>query len=124
MASKRIGSTSKRGSWARNCKIVMVERKGRDVLNPKSVRWFESFEEFNIEPSNGDFLYTVQLGDRIDRLAMKFYGSVQLWWVIAQANSIDEPAIGLHPGENIMIPSPSMVDLRVTGLSQSKMLGL
>ncbi len=43
--------------------------------------------------------------DRYDRLADKFYGDPEMWWVIAWFNK--KPAeFLLKPGDKIVIPSP------------------
>lgn len=48
-------------------------------------------------------LYLVGVGDRIDRLAYRFYGDESLWWVIADANDglLSDP---LTPGTLLRIP--------------------
>lgn len=54
--------------------------------------------------------YLVVDGDRLDRLAEHFYGSADLWWVIADANSdvlLPDP---LTPG--IVLVIPSAADIR------------
>ena len=124
MSKNRIGQQNRRGSWARRAKIVEVQRKGQDVLNPVEVRWFEIFEAPEIPQTNGDILYTVQDGDRIDKLSNQYYGTVALWWVIALANGIDEPVTGLQSGTNIIIPSPATVDAQIAGVRQSVQRGL
>jgi nucleoid-associated protein YgaU len=124
MSKSRLGRPTRRGSWARRAKIVEVERKGRDVLNPTQVRWFDLFEALEIVPQNGDILYTVQDGDRLDKLANRFYGTVALWWVIALANDIDEPVVGLLSGTDIIIPAPAYVDTEIAGVRQSVQRGL
>lgn len=48
--------------------------------------------------------YLVAEGDRIDRLADRFYGDPELWWVIADANPdvlLPDP---LAPGVVLRIP--------------------
>ena len=124
MSKVKLGQGTKGSSWVRRCKLVEHEMKGRDVLNPVGVRWYETFEAPEIEPNRGDVTYTVQLGDRIDKLAFAFYGDVSLWWVIALANQMDEPAIDLHAGIQITIPSPSYVTGQIAGRRQSLQRGL
>lgn len=48
--------------------------------------------------------YTWQLGDRLDKLASRFYGDDEYWWVIALANGIDYP-LGIQPGTTLLIPT-------------------
>jgi nucleoid-associated protein YgaU len=44
-----------------------------------------------ILPKSGHILHQVIAGDRLDRLAQRYYGDGRLWWVIAQAN----PEVGV-----------------------------
>tara|TARA_R110000851_G_scaffold219971_1_gene372701 strand:- start:230 stop:535 length:306 start_codon:yes stop_codon:yes gene_type:complete len=41
-----------------------------------------------IPKSNGDIYVITQPGDRLDSLANRFYGDVNLWWYIAKANNL------------------------------------
>lgn len=56
-----------------------------------------------------DISYQVQGGDRIDRLANRFYGDSVLWWVIAAANGFEIIPTALNDGAFIRIPSPRFV---------------
>lgn len=56
-----------------------------------------------------DLSYQVQGGDRIDRLATKFYGDPELWWVIAAANGLEILPTELNEGEFIRIPASRFV---------------
>jgi nucleoid-associated protein YgaU len=47
--------------------------------------------------------HTWQPGDRLDRLANKYYNDDLYWWVIAMANAISYP-LGIVPGTIIRIP--------------------
>jgi hypothetical protein len=51
-----------------------------------------------------DYVITV-LGDRLDLLALDFYGDVTLWWIIASANSLSGDSLYLEPGQQIRIPA-------------------
>ncbi|OGR31600.1 MAG: hypothetical protein A2139_11430 [Desulfobacca sp. RBG_16_60_12] len=48
--------------------------------------------------------HTWQFGDRLDKLANRFYGDDEYWWVIAMANGISYP-LGIQPGTVIKIPA-------------------
>jgi hypothetical protein len=52
----------------------------------------------------------VRLGDRLDNMAVAFYGDPDLWWVIAdfQPNPVMEPLF-LEPGRELIVPSYSYV---------------
>ena len=63
----------------------------------------------------GDIDYVVQMNDRCDSLAFRFYSDVLLWWVIAARNDIDDPVVALHGGERIVIPDPGYVKEELVG---------
>lgn len=50
-------------------------------------------------------LYVVRRGDQWDLLAWKAYGDESLWWIIADANGVDDPLQELVPGTTLVIPS-------------------
>jgi nucleoid-associated protein YgaU len=43
------------------------------------------------------------LGDRMDKLASKYYGDDEYWWVIALVNKINYP-LGVQPGTVLKFP--------------------
>lgn len=67
------------------------------------------YYETNVYPSipvvQGDNYVITTLGDRLDLLALDFYGDMDLWRVIATANSL--PGDSLYPpvGAQIRIPT-------------------
>ena len=58
-----------------------------------------------------DLKYQVKRGlqERIDKLAVRFYGDSRLWWVIAVANDMEVVPTDLNEGDIITIPSPRYV---------------
>ena len=61
-------------------------------------------------PVRGDDLrYTVDRNDRIDRLADRFYGTADLWWIIALANEMRLLPNELNEGDTIRVPSARRV---------------
>lgn len=50
------------------------------------------------------FEHTWQAGDRIDKLASRYLGDDEYWWVIALVNNIGYP-LGIVPGTVIRIPT-------------------
>ena len=87
----------------------MKRKAPQDILNPVDIRWWGMYENPDFPKLDSDIDYTVQLGDRLDRLAYSFYGSQWLWWVIAGRNELDDPVVDLHMGIQIVIPSPGYV---------------
>lgn len=59
----------------------------------------------DIELSPEDSYVIAVLGDRLDLLALDFYGDVSFWWVIASANSLQGDSLYLQPGSQIRIPA-------------------
>lgn len=51
-----------------------------------------------------DIYVITTTGDRLDALAYKYYGSVQYYWVIAQANNIGQGSIAIPAGQQLRIP--------------------
>lgn len=56
-----------------------------------------------------DISYQTQGGDRLDRIASRFYGDPVLWWVIAAANNLEILPTDLNDGVFLRIPSPRFV---------------
>jgi phage tail protein X len=52
-----------------------------------------------------DIYVITTIGDRLDLLAKKYYGSVGHWWVIAQANEIGKGSLTLPVGIQLRIPA-------------------
>lgn len=56
-------------------------------------------------PVTADDSYVITvLGDRLDLLALDFYGDTSFWWVIASANALPGDSLYLEPGAQIRIP--------------------
>lgn len=58
-------------------------------------------------PDASDTLYTVTEpgSSRFDLISNMFYGTCQLWWVIARVNNIMDPLLGVAPGTVLRIPT-------------------
>jgi nucleoid-associated protein YgaU len=84
-----------------------------DLLLVGGTVFFDFAELPEIPIQDGDIRYQVQSNDRIDRLALQFYGDAVLWWVIAVANRLDLLPCDLHPGDFLRIPSPLYVSQRL-----------
>lgn len=111
-----ISDTLGQGSWARYSPINSVNTlSGVDLTNPKSTTWFGMFSGPDLSDRDGDIEYTIQSGDRLDKLAFRYYGDALLWWVIAQRNEIDLPVIEAQSGRRIIIPDPSFVATQISG---------
>ena len=62
-----------------------------------------------IDIRNDDMTHEVEENDRIDKLANKYYGDPNLWWVIALANDLRIVPPDLQAESKIRIPSPVYV---------------
>lgn len=53
-----------------------------------------------------DILYTVpQAGEsRLDLISQQFYGTPELWWVLALVNNLIDPLVGFTVGTVIRVP--------------------
>tara|TARA_Y100001937_G_scaffold30908_1_gene44336 strand:+ start:18081 stop:18374 length:294 start_codon:yes stop_codon:yes gene_type:complete len=59
---------------------------------------------YNDTPEKDDDIYvTTQVGDRLDNLALTFYGSPEFWWFIANVNNLT--TMNVEAGLTLRIPS-------------------
>lgn len=56
-------------------------------------------------PWYDDLYHIVRQFDRIDLIALHYYGAVDLWWVIADYNGLRFPLV-LEEGITLRLPSP------------------
>ncbi len=102
-------------SWLSFCPVQSTKLKGRTILDPLEAKWWGLFEEPEFPDLDGDIVHTVDMTDRIDKLALQYYGNERLWWVIAARNNMDDPTLELKPEEyqdrerQIIIPSPGYI---------------
>ncbi len=50
------------------------------------------------------FTHTWERGDRMDKLASKYFGDDEYWWIIALVNNIGYP-LGIAPGTVLRVPT-------------------
>ena len=58
-----------------------------------------------IKASDDDMYIISDAGDRLDILALKYYGDQNLWWIIATANNLNEASYSITPGIQLRIPA-------------------
>ena len=59
-------------------------------------------------PSSPNDTYIIAApGTRLDVLAFTYYGNVNNWWIIAEANGIGKGTFTIKPGLQLRIPSNS-----------------
>ena len=99
------------------------------VLNNNTDMFAKQFEERNVnsvvqykmdplrslteaeERTISTVSYTWNSGDRMWRLANRFYGDFKMWWVITQYNRIGSE-MEIKPGQSILIPFPLSIVLQ------------
>ena len=57
-----------------------------------------------IEKKDSDIYVIIRVQDRLDLLANKYYGTPNLWWVLAQANQLGEGSFIIESGTKLRIP--------------------
>ena len=87
--------------------------KNARLVSVGGVEFWDSPEYPDIKPAPDDKRHTVSRYDRVDRLANRFYGSPELWWVIAIVNGLDLAPNGLYEGQVLRIPSGQRVFARI-----------
>jgi LysM repeat protein len=53
--------------------------------------------------------YTVQPGDTLPFISYKIFSSINVWWVIALANQINNPVLPLETGSQLKIPNMNII---------------
>ena len=61
-------------------------------------------------PLAGNRSEVIVAGDTPFHMAAREYGDAQLWWAIADWNSIFDPTTEFTPGRTIQIPPQSVID--------------
>jgi hypothetical protein len=55
-------------------------------------------------PNQRDVYVIAQQGDRLDHLAMEYFGDESYWWVIARVNNLGKGTLVIPPGTTLKIP--------------------
>jgi hypothetical protein len=75
-----------------------------DFNNVRSPKLYANSIYPDIPLSNNDSYVITVLGDRLDLLALDFYGDTGYWWVIASANSLPGDSLFPPPGMQLRLP--------------------
>ena len=59
----------------------------------------------NVNKSDPLAIHICELGDTIENISYKYYGTTKLFWVILYCNDIVDPFIELQTGDRIVIPN-------------------
>ena len=57
----------------------------------------------NVPEDNNDIFVITQEGDRLDNLALQFYGNPNFWWYIAHVNNLNH--MNVEAGTSLRIPT-------------------
>lgn len=68
-----------------------------------------------LDDSTPYMMHTVEQGDTLDNLALKYYSNPTLYWVICSYNRITNPYTELVAGQKLKIPSLSTIRFDTTG---------
>ena len=71
--------------------------------NKKMVKSLQTKLHREIPTRDSDFFLITQMGDRLDLLALQYYGDSSLWWYIALAND-GLFSVNLEPNISIRVP--------------------
>lgn len=75
------------------------------LITLDGIEHWEHPEYPEIRPAPDDIFYAVDLNDRIDKLAERFYSAPELWWIIALANDLRLLPNDLNERQTLRIPS-------------------
>jgi hypothetical protein len=86
-----------------NTKLYQLSDKFGNLTN--EFTW-GIWEPLDIPESDGDFIHFVQQKDigRLDNLSFEYYGTPNLWWVIAHVNDIPNQLDDMFIGQRLLIP--------------------
>jgi nucleoid-associated protein YgaU len=76
--------------------------------------FYNLLKNINIFPSSdseAEISYTTTESDNWYNMSFKFYGNMNLWWVIFLYNQLENPVIMPEPGTTLKILKPDYVSL-------------
>lgn len=76
---------------------------------------FESYIAYRFRNFPGNQYVDVQEGENLWILSFRFYGTVGLWWVLADFNNIHDPTEKLEAGRTIIVPPREAVLTSIVG---------
>jgi len=76
----------------------------KEVQDENGIRVKKSNIYPPIPRNSKDIYLQTTSGDRLDLLANKYYGKVQHWWIIAEANALGKGSMIVPPGKQLRIP--------------------
>lgn len=92
------------GSNIENGLNVYETENGEKFFNLLSMRVFPDEMvpgSYTVHRTNG--------GETLQNIAYDHYENIHLWWVVAEANHIDNPFTVFTPGLDLVIPNPNTI---------------
>ncbi len=77
------------------------------------------FPTIPIDPKTDIYIRTTSV-ERLDKLALNFYGDQAWWWVIATANALGKGTVVIPADTKIRIPDKNVVMNLLTTLNQTR----
>ena len=94
----------------------LTEEKYENIFNvyldEDNRYYYNLLETINFPENLPDAFFTqydVQPGDTLPLVSYKMFGTINIWWVIALANNINNPVEGLKTGTPIKIPNLNII---------------
>lgn len=76
------------------------------IKNPEGIRYYKDVKYPRIPFSSDDIYVITVAGDRLDLLALDYYGDSSLWKIISIANEfLPQDSLYIEEGTQIRIPS-------------------
>ena len=74
------------------------------LKDENGTRYLNRIQYPKIEQRDTDIVVKGLYGQRLENIAHKFYGNVELWWIIARANGQVDGSTYMKPGKEYRIP--------------------
>ena len=75
-----------------------------------------SITGLNSIPATQVTTYTVKVGDTLNLISYNLYNTIELWWLLAKINNIQDAAITLQPGWVLYTLNKATVNQILTAL--------
>jgi len=89
-----------------------------EIRNEQGIRRYKT-ELLVLPPAADDIIIQITSPDRLDKLAQEFYGTPELWWVIASLNSIKGTYV-IPSNTIIRIPTRSRISSYIEQLNTTR----
>ena len=98
--------------------VTYEQGKGTDIKKKLVSNFYDSKLDF-LNQTFTCSVYSLETSNYLPNIAVKFYGTSSLWWVIARFNGIIFPLKEIQVGTKLFIPELSEIS-RFLNLAQTK----